>query len=191
MQHLTSSSLKGLRPLKHPHVASLRKLPPNAWHVRRAFFVQQAVLTPRAPRCPRGGDWGRPPDPRPSRVDISVLVRVHSLDLCQHFWPFLLVPVQLMDLYGHFPHISRRPFHHRLWRRSHLSLAQVCFYLRDLRRESLFYALQWRRSPPFFHTCAKTPQHLRQNTPTPAPQFLGFPPNPIATARPHRQKKRE
>ena len=40
------------------------------------------------------------PRPPPITVAISaVLVQVHSLDLCQHFWPFLLVPVQPMDLY--------------------------------------------------------------------------------------------
>jgi hypothetical protein len=33
--------------------------------------VQQAVLTPRASRCPRGGDWGRPPDPRPFRFPLA------------------------------------------------------------------------------------------------------------------------
>ena len=48
------------------------------------------------------------------------------------------------------------------WRRSHLFLAQVRFNPGDLRPESSFYALQWRRSPPKKHTCAKPPAHLRQ-----------------------------
>ena len=33
---------------------------------------------------------------------------------------------------------------------------------RDLRRTMAFYALQWCRSTPFLHTCAKSTLHLRQ-----------------------------
>ena len=37
----------------------------------------------------------------------------------------------------------------------------------DLRRKTGSYALHWRRSPPFFLTCANIPQH----SPTPAPIY--------------------
>ena len=47
------------------------------------------------------------------------------------------------------------------WRRYALFLAQVGFLVGDLRRKMGSYALQWRRSLPFFLTCAKKPLHLR------------------------------
>ena len=53
---------------------------------------------------------------------------------------------------------------HLFWRRWAAFLAQVGFWVGDLRRKSWFCALCWRRSPPFFLTCAKTPN-------TPAPTF--------------------
>ena len=69
--------------------------------------------------------------------------------------------------YSRHPHAgSRLP-----WRRSQASLAQVCFWEGDLHRKSASYALQWRRSPPIFHTCAKHPRHLRQTPQTPAPRI--------------------
>lgn len=46
-------------------------------------------------------------------------------------------------------------------RRSPPLLAQVRFFLRDLRRKTTFYAFQWRRSHPYFHTCASNAIHLR------------------------------
>ena len=42
------------------------------------------------------------------------------------------------------------------------SLAQVRFLVGDLHRKTVSYALQWRRSPSFFLTCAKNHRHLRQ-----------------------------
>ena len=45
-------------------------------------------------------------------------------------------------------------------RRYDLFLAQVGFLVGDLRRKMGSYALHWRRSPPFFLTCAKIPIHL-------------------------------
>ena len=51
---------------------------------------------------------------------------------------------------------------HVFWRRWTAFLAQVGFLGWDLRRKSWFCALCWRRSSPFFLTCAKTPIHLRQ-----------------------------
>ena len=63
------------------------------------------------------------------------------------------------------------------WRRYTPFLAQVGFLVGDLRRKMGSYALHWRRSPPFFLTCANIPLHLRQkhrhlrpNTHTPAPR---------------------
>ena len=56
-----------------------------------------------------------------------------------------------------------------IWRRWCLSLAQVRFLPQYLRRISAIYALPWRRSTPFFHTCATHTQHLRHQCPTPAP----------------------
>ena len=53
---------------------------------------------------------------------------------------------------------------HLFWRRWAAFLAQVGFLGWDLRRKSWFCALCWRRSSPFFLTCAKTPN-------TPAPTF--------------------
>ena len=50
------------------------------------------------------------------------------------------------------------------WRRSHPFLAQVWFCPRDLRRKSGFHALQWCRSPPFFHTSAMPPSHQRHGS---------------------------
>jgi hypothetical protein len=41
-------------------------------------------------------------------------------------------------------------------------MAQVWFSAGDLRREMASRALRWRRSPPFFHTCARNARHLRQ-----------------------------
>ena len=41
------------------------------------------------------------------------------------------------------------------WRRYARLLAQVWFLVGDLRRKTGFYALLWRRSSPFFLTCAK------------------------------------
>ena len=52
-------------------------------------------------------------------------------------------------------------------------MAQVCFMERDLRRNTCFHALQWRRSPLVFHTCARSTPHLPQEHPAPAP--LHFP----------------
>ena len=49
------------------------------------------------------------------------------------------------------------------WRRYAPFLAQVGFLVGDLRRKMGSYALHWRRSPPFFLTCANIPLHLRQN----------------------------
>ena len=56
------------------------------------------------------------------------------------------------------------------WRRYALFLAQVGFLVGDLRRKTGSYALQWCRSRPFFLTCAKNHQHLRQKAHTPAPR---------------------
>ena len=47
------------------------------------------------------------------------------------------------------------------WRRYALLLAQVRFWVGDLRRKTVSYVLQWRRSRPFFLTCANIPLHLR------------------------------
>ena len=47
-------------------------------------------------------------------------------------------------------------------RRYDLFLAQVGFLVGDLRRKMGSYALHWRRSSPFFLTCANIPLHLRQ-----------------------------
>ena len=59
------------------------------------------------------------------------------------------------------------------WRRYTTFLAQVGFLVGNLRRKTGSYALQWRRSPPFFLTCANIPLHLRQHTPIPAPRSTG------------------
>ena len=58
-----------------------------------------------------------------------------------------------------------------VWRRSHHFLEQVRFLGGDLRREMGFCALHWRKSPPFFHTCASNTPHLRRQHPPPAPFF--------------------
>ena len=50
-----------------------------------------------------------------------------------------------------------------------LSLAQVRLLPQYLRRISAIYALPWRRSTPFFHTCASNTLHLRQIPLTRAP----------------------
>ena len=55
------------------------------------------------------------------------------------------------------------------WRRYAPFLAQVGFWVGDLRHRRAQNHDSRRRSPPFFLTCAKTPLHLRQNTLTPAP----------------------
>ena len=41
-------------------------------------------------------------------------------------------------------------------------LAQVRFLSGDLHHKTGFYALQWRKSLPCFHTCATKAVHLRQ-----------------------------
>ena len=56
-----------------------------------------------------------------------------------------------------------------LWRGWTGFLVQVRFLGGDLRRKMGFYAFQWRRSCPFFHTCVICTSHLRQLYPTPAP----------------------
>ena len=48
----------------------------------------------------------------------------------------------------------------RLWRRWLFIMAQVCFWERDLRHKVAIYAFQWRKSHPFFRTCAKNVGHL-------------------------------
>ena len=55
------------------------------------------------------------------------------------------------------------------WRRSRGFLAQVSFYRWDLRRKCGFCAFQWRRTPPFFRTCAMMPRYLRRTVGGPAP----------------------
>ena len=55
------------------------------------------------------------------------------------------------------------------WRRSRGLLAQVSFYRWDLRRKCGFCAFQWRRTPPFFRTCARMPRYLRRTVGGPAP----------------------
>ena len=84
------------------------------------------------------------------------------------------------------------------WRKYGLFLAQVRFLAGDLLHESGFYALQRRRSPPFFPTCAKRhrtcariPTHLRHDTVTPAPR-IGLLRSPVAqvpTLFPHLHQK--
>ena len=59
------------------------------------------------------------------------------------------------------------------WRRWWHFLAQVRFLGGDLRRKPGFWALWWRRSHPFFHTCATSTPHLRHGTLTPAPDTPG------------------
>lgn len=49
------------------------------------------------------------------------------------------------------------------WRRWATVLAQVGFLGGDLHRKSLFYALQWRRSTPFFPICARNAGDLRRD----------------------------
>jgi hypothetical protein len=56
------------------------------------------------------------------------------------------------------------------WRKCRVLLAQVWFWGGDLRRKTGICALQWRRSPPYFHTCANDYAHLRRQLSTPAPQ---------------------
>ena len=48
------------------------------------------------------------------------------------------------------------------WRRWNLPLAQVRFLSGDLHHKTGFYALQWRKSLPCFHTCATKAVHLCQ-----------------------------
>ena len=72
------------------------------------------------------------------------------------------------------PHCSRpAPLYGRRssggWRRSSGFLAQVSFYRWDLRRKCGFCAFQWRRTPPFFRTCARMPRYLRRTVGGPAP----------------------
>lgn len=50
-------------------------------------------------------------------------------------------------------------------RRSPPLLAQVRFFLWDLRRKTAIHAFQWRRSHPYFHTCASYTKHLRHLSP--------------------------
>ena len=52
------------------------------------------------------------------------------------------------------------------------ALAQVCFSPGDLLRKTSIRAFQWRRSPPFFHTCAKSSSDLHHTEPPPAPKGL-------------------
>jgi hypothetical protein len=49
-----------------------------------------------------------------------------------------------------------------LWSRSPAFLAQVRFFVGDLRRKSFLCGLWWRKSPTFFRTCAKKEGGLRQ-----------------------------
>ena len=56
---------------------------------------------------------------------------------------------------------------HHSWRRWTPFLAQVGFLVGDLRRKTGSYALQWRRSRPFFLTCASILLHLRQKAKKP------------------------
>ena len=55
----------------------------------------------------------------------------------------------------------------------------------DLRRKTGSYALQWRRSSPFFLTCANIPLYLRQHTPIPAPTY------PYTCAKIHRDLRQK
>ena len=100
------------------------------------------------------------------------------------FLPYLPYPnpsPPIPNLVLHPPHPSSAqvlfltgasPFPHR--RRSHHFLAQVRFFPTDLRRKTAFHPLHWRRSPPFFHTCANNTPHLRQKQIPPAPLGWGI-----------------
>ena len=59
-----------------------------------------------------------------------------------------------------------------IWCRWVRLLAQVRFLGGGLRRKTVSYALQWRRSYPFFHTCASKGWDLRQYPKRPAPATL-------------------
>ena len=88
--------------------------------------------------------------PLPSLRDFFFII-------CPSGWPLAATGLGLQPLLR-LP--GAGPGH--LWSRSPAFLAQVRFFVGDLRRKSFLCGLWWRKSPTFFRTCAKKEGDLRQ-----------------------------